>query len=416
MGETLNLCSNTNILTLVYFIKVIITLISIVVPVVLIIMSTVDIVKAVMANDDDERRKVYSKCVKRFVYSFIFYFIPTIINLLFNIIIDMQTFTGTDDYQSALCYNEATPENIKVLLLQKEQQRIKEEEQVNEEMRKKTNEAKSKSEEAANALKKQLEAAKSNQNPQSNSSSNNNSSSNSNNTNTTSKVMLVTGHSPSGADVGGQSEAINTRSLGLEVEKELKKYVQVSIFNRDVMGEDITKNNYNISALEYLMNCNTNDLKYSPTLCSLPNSKRLNNDYDFSSYSYVLELHFNGAGGPGTFITSANSCSDSQDKSGCRQQSDNAQKLSSITNSIMKYMKDTGIGYNASSHNGIRDDWYAIERYVRVSTNYKTPASLMEVCATDVPSDMNIFNNNKNKIAKAIAHGIVEGLGLQWNE
>ena len=54
------------------------------------------------------------------------------------------------------------------------------------------------------------------------------------------------------------------------------------------------------------------------------------------------------------------------------------------------------------------------ERYIRVSTNHKTPASLMEVCALD--HDLSTYEANKDIIGKSIAHGIVEGLGLNWNE
>ena len=80
----------------------------------------------------------------------------------------------------------------------------------------------------------------------------------------------------------------------------------------------------------------------------------------------------------------------------------------------MSYMKNTGIPYSSTSNNGIRDDWYALERYVRASTDHKVPASLMEVCALD--HDMSTYENNKEEIGKAIARGIVEGLGITWNE
>ena len=38
----------------------------------------------------------------------------------------------------------------------------------------------------------------------------------------------------------------------------------------------------------------------------------------------------------------------------------------------------------------------------------------MEVCALD--HDMSTYENNKEEIGKAIARGIVEGLGITWNE
>lgn len=231
----------------------------------------------------------------------------------------------------------------------------------------------------------------------------------------TKKVMLIAGHAPNGNDVGAQGEAQKTREITQIVENYLKQYVEVNIFNRDVLGEDINAQNFSIAANQYFANCNdSNSYKYANMVCNTLGGKGAQaKDYDFSPYDYVLELHFNDAGGAGTFITSASKCSQSQNSSGCYQTNENAEKINKIASSIMNYMKNTGISYNASSVNGIRDDWYFVERYVRVSTNHKVPASLMEVCALD--HDMAIYESKKEIIGQAIAHGIVEGLGLSWD-
>ena len=67
--NTIDICNSANVLTIVYLIKSLITIISIAVPVILIVMATLDLVKAVV-SDENGQKKLYAICVKRFVYAF----------------------------------------------------------------------------------------------------------------------------------------------------------------------------------------------------------------------------------------------------------------------------------------------------------------------------------------------------------
>ena len=409
MGETLGLCSNYNFVIVVYFFKSLITLLSIIVPIALIIFASVDFVKAVMVNDD-ERKKLQSLAIKRFVYAAIFFFVPTIIALLFEII-NINNYIGTDNYESALCYNEATKDNIAFLKEQKNQQIKMTEENAKQLTQQKREEAKKKSEEAQKKIEQIKKEKKEKEKNEASSGSNSTSGTSSTSSNSNKKVMLITGHSPNSFDSGaastsGLSESKRTRELALVIESELKKYVDVSIFNRDVLGDDLVNYTGNISATQYFGNCESGSIRYSQQLCekySQDKNTLKNQEYDFSAYSYVLELHFNDVNG--TFITAATNCSDASSKSCMVNETKDA--VVKIANKIMEYIPSTGISYNTSSNNGIRDDWYMIERYIRNESN--VPASLIEVSGINESFD-------NTAMAKAITRGIVEGLDLTWTE
>lgn len=85
VGDLTTCCSDYGIAYYLFIVKKALELIHIVVPMILIIMVTIDFVKMVINPDDSQRKKSKSLYNKFFAAIFIF-FIPFVVNLLFNLI------------------------------------------------------------------------------------------------------------------------------------------------------------------------------------------------------------------------------------------------------------------------------------------------------------------------------------------
>ncbi len=64
----------------------ILTIFKIVIPVIIIIMGAIDLGKAVVSSDEKEIKKATGSLMRRFIAGIIIFFIPTIVNVVFNII------------------------------------------------------------------------------------------------------------------------------------------------------------------------------------------------------------------------------------------------------------------------------------------------------------------------------------------
>ncbi len=64
----------------------ILTIFKIVIPVIIIIMGAIDLGKAVVSSDEKEIKKATSSLMRRFIAGIIIFFIPTIVNVVFNIL------------------------------------------------------------------------------------------------------------------------------------------------------------------------------------------------------------------------------------------------------------------------------------------------------------------------------------------
>lgn len=112
------------------------------------------------------------------------------------------------------------------------------------------------------------------------------------------------------------------------------------------------------------------------------------NNYDFSDYDYVLEIHFNAGGGTGSEIYVTNS-----------------EKGISVEEAILKNLCDAAEYTNRGVK---RKDFRVIQRIKSQGVS----SALIEVCFIDNIMDMDTYQQKKDSIAQAIVNGIAEGFGL----
>ena len=102
-----NACNDSTVLSVLYFISLLLDIVFIAIPIGLIVMLLVDFSKSVISGDEQEQIKSTKLVVKRIIYSVIVFIIPWIVSLLMFILDE----TGVDlggDYQLCL-------ENVKLL-------------------------------------------------------------------------------------------------------------------------------------------------------------------------------------------------------------------------------------------------------------------------------------------------------------
>lgn len=104
----LEICEESNFLSVILYIKNIINIIKIVVPIILILMCTIDLAKKVF-NDEEKSTKAI---VSRFIAAVTIFFLPSILNLVLELA-DQSKFTET------LCWKNANKETI-ALMAQRE--------------------------------------------------------------------------------------------------------------------------------------------------------------------------------------------------------------------------------------------------------------------------------------------------------
>jgi N-acetylmuramoyl-L-alanine amidase len=107
---------------------------------------------------------------------------------------------------------------------------------------------------------------------------------------------------------------------------------------------------------------------------------------DLSVYNYILEVHFNSAGGDGTEILVYPAKTDRTVET-------------SILNRMGKIFNIRGIKN--------RDDLQNIKMLTEAGRNN----SLLEVCFVDNPDNVKTYLSKVDEVAQAIAYGLLEGLG-----
>ena len=171
------------------------------------------------------------------------------------------------------------------------------------------------------------------------------------------KILLIAGHGAGdpGAIGNGCKEADLTREVVSLLSDKLKSICNVTI-------ADTSRNWY-----EYLGK----------------------NNYDFSGYDYVLEIHFNAGGGNGTEIYVTTS-----------------EKGIGVESAIVQQIS-AAVGYR---NRGVkRYNWRVISR----AKTQGVSSALLEVCFIDSAADVKTYQSSKNEIANAIVKGIAEGFGLK---
>lgn len=112
--------------------------------------------------------------------------------------------------------------------------------------------------------------------------------------------------------------------------------------------------------------------------------------FDFSSYHYVLEIHFNKTvGGYGSEIYVPPGTTGV-----------------TVEENIMKNIS----AYVGLKNRGVKiGNFYVIKKIKKAGVD----SALLEVCFIDSESDMNIYETKKEKIADAVADGTAKGFGLK---
>lgn len=178
------------------------------------------------------------------------------------------------------------------------------------------------------------------------------------------KILLIAGHGAGdpGACGNGYKEANLTREIVNNVEKKLKKYATVDIYNQ--------KRNA-------FYDC-------------------LNGVFKIGKYDYVLEIHLNASNGKGhgteIYVTTT-------------------EQGITVEQAIMKNMsKFFTLRDNDSIFDGVKRTNFLVINTVK---SRGMSGALLETCFIDNKSDIAIYKKNKDAIAQAICDGVVTGFGLK---
>ncbi len=108
----LNICEESNILSVILYLKYLINILQFIIPIALIIMCAIDLGK-VMLNPEDKKQP---KILKRMIAAVLIFFIPTILNLVLDAA-GQQSYTATD------CWTNANTTTIAVLRANEEKEK-----------------------------------------------------------------------------------------------------------------------------------------------------------------------------------------------------------------------------------------------------------------------------------------------------
>lgn len=108
----LNICEESNILSVILYLKYLINILQFIIPIALIIMCAIDLGK-VMLNPEDKKQP---KILKRMIAAVLIFFIPTILNIVLDAA-GQQSYTATD------CWTNANTTTIAVLRANEEKEK-----------------------------------------------------------------------------------------------------------------------------------------------------------------------------------------------------------------------------------------------------------------------------------------------------
>ena len=98
----LEMCDNENMLRGFKIVHVFITIAKVLIPIIIIIKLSIDLGRAVIASKDDEIKSVTHKAPKLLIAGLIVFFIPTLINYLFDTLVKYQE-TASDFAGCSTC-------------------------------------------------------------------------------------------------------------------------------------------------------------------------------------------------------------------------------------------------------------------------------------------------------------------------
>lgn len=181
------------------------------------------------------------------------------------------------------------------------------------------------------------------------------------------KILLISGHGA--GDPGAVGNGVTEEEKNIEivrlVEKYLKAYATVDVY-------DTNRNAYE-------------DVK--------------NGAFNIGKYGYVMEFHFNAFDGTAT----GTECYVVSSEAGIKVEQAVMQELS-------KFFK---LRDNDGEFDGVKRTNFSVINKVKA---LGMSGALYEICFIDNPSDMAIYEKEKENIAKAIVSGVCEGFGLSKSQ
>ena len=99
MINILDICDSANVVKIIYYMKVIVTIITIAVPIILILSCMISAVRAVVSNDTNALSTMFNAWVKKVIAAILIFYIPTIVFTLIDIVDGDSNVKGC--YQSA---------------------------------------------------------------------------------------------------------------------------------------------------------------------------------------------------------------------------------------------------------------------------------------------------------------------------
>lgn len=102
----LDICTNSNVLSVFYLIKTLINIMSIIVPILLILLLSIDIFN-VIKEDEKGMKSNFNKMITRLIWAFIIFLIPLIVNLL-------MSFLSYNNFDKENCWTNANADVIKL--------------------------------------------------------------------------------------------------------------------------------------------------------------------------------------------------------------------------------------------------------------------------------------------------------------
>ena len=367
-------CSNYELVGLLSIFNNFLNLIHIIVPILLIVMASINLFQLMMnPKEEKDRKKVYNK----FIAAVIVFFIPTIVNALLGML--------PNNFELYGCLKEA--QNISSSANSNESVYIK----TNEDKRKKlinnpsdyekgtkqeTNNNQNNSTSTQNNTNKQNSST----NTQNNTNKQNNST---NNNGSKGPVLLIAGHSypPYCKQYSNECRGKSATS-GYAEEDETRKLVKLIKKHLDSIG-------VNSDIANALMAGNTDQMNTSFFVESRKNSKVFNS-YNWSKYSFVLEVHFNAtssSNGKGTLL--------------CKKSSSYSTKADNdIVNAVIRHTGNKRLGDSIQTLND-----------VTYFTSRGIPIVYLETEFYDNKEAMKVYTNHMNEIAYDIAVAIKKHYG-----
>lgn len=100
-----DICIDPETVKIFIFIGKIVTILKIIVPIILVIIGSVDLIKAVMAQKDDEIKKAYSTLLKRVIIGVVIFFLPGLVKMVINLA-DNNDKSNSKCWTKVFGYNE----------------------------------------------------------------------------------------------------------------------------------------------------------------------------------------------------------------------------------------------------------------------------------------------------------------------